>query len=170
MNTLVLYASKYGNTAKCAEALAKKLRGRVDVKALTDNMPELTGYDTVVLGGSLYAGKLQKEIKAFATTFLGTLMSKRIALFVCCMSEEQGVTQFKAALPDTLVTQALSVERLGGGYAFSKMKGMDKFIIKTALKAEAKKKGTPVTTDFKTDSFTLSEENVTKMAEALNKY
>ena len=35
-------------------------------------------------------------------------------------------------------------------------------------KADAKKKGVPVTMDFKTDTFTLSQEGIDKLAAALN--
>jgi menaquinone-dependent protoporphyrinogen oxidase len=168
MSTLILYTTKYGNTTKCAEALAKKLKGQVDVKPLTDNMPELNGYDTVVLGGSMYAGKMQKAMVSFAGTFLDTLLSKKIALFVCCMSEEFGENQIKSSFPEALVNHAVAYARLGGGFTFSKMKGMDKFIMKMVTKAEAKKKGVPVNTDYTTDRFTLSEEAVDKLAAALN--
>ena len=168
MSTLILFTSKYGNTAKCADALAKKLRGQVDVKQLTDNMPELNGYDTVVLGGSMYAGKMQKEMKAYASTFLDTLLHKKVALFVCCMSEEFGESQIKASFPEPLVAHAVAIARLGGGFTYSKLKGMEKFVIKMITKADAKKKGVPVTTDFKTDTFALSQEGIDKLAAALN--
>lgn len=168
MATLVLYAGKYGNTAKCAEALAKKLKGQVDVKPLTDNMPELTGYDTVVLGASMYAGNMRKEMKAFASTFLDTLLKKKIALFVCCMAPNETEVYLKASLPETLVTQAVSKERLGGGFAYSKMKGFERFIIKRITLADAKKTGKPVETDFKTDFLKLDEEALERMATVLN--
>ena len=168
MATLILYTSKYGSTVKCAEALAKKLKGQVDVKPLTDNMPELTGYDKVVLGGSIYAGNIQKEMKAFAAKYIDTLLSKRIALFVCCMSEENAEMQIKAAFPESLVTKAVAMARLGGGFTYSTMKGFDKFIMKMVTIADAKKKGTPASKDFKTDVFTLSEEGLDKLANALN--
>ena len=66
MKTLVLYASKYG----CAEDCAKRLKSRLNHESATTNLKDakaiyLQQYDWIIIGGSIYVGKIQKEIKLF---------------------------------------------------------------------------------------------------------
>lgn len=168
MNTLILYTSKHGTAEKCAQALAAKLKGQVLVRLLTDNPPEMTDYDTVILGGSIYAGGIQKAMKDFAPRYQASLLKKRLGLFVCCMSEEAADKQLKSAFPEVLVNHAITTARLGGGFPFSKMSFMEKIVIKKVLKSEAKKGKLTTIPDGKTDIFELSEANVEKMAAAIN--
>jgi len=52
MKTLVLFASRYGCTEKCANMLAEKINGDVEVKDLVKNKKiGLDGYDLVIRGG-----------------------------------------------------------------------------------------------------------------------
>lgn len=169
MKTLILYTTKHGTTTKCAELLAKKFPGQVDVMKLSDNHPELTGYDTVILGGSIYAGKIQKDMKAFCSSYIDTLKRKRLGLFICCMSAAQADDELKASFPAELVAHATATARLGGGFKFKEIGFFEKMSITAFLKSDAKKTGKPAIADGKSDTLDISDAEITRMAKAMIK-
>lgn len=169
MKTLILYTTKHGTATKCAEQLAKKFPGQVDVMKLSDNHPELTGYDTVILGGSIYAGKIQKEMKAFCTSYVDTLRRKRLGLFICCFATDQADAELKAVFPSELVAHATATARLGGGYKFSDMGFFEKMVVKSLLKSKAKKSGKQADAIGKADNIDISEAEIARMAAAMIK-
>ena len=63
---LIVYASKTGSTATAAGLLAAQLTGR-DVTLCTTEAPEAdpTGYDIVVVGGSIRFSKLYKPVRDY---------------------------------------------------------------------------------------------------------
>ncbi|MFW5787717.1 MAG: flavodoxin domain-containing protein [Halanaerobiales bacterium] len=68
MRTLIVYASKYGCTEKAVNRLADYLGEGTQLLNLIneDNkIIKLEEYDTVVVGGSIHAGNIQKEVKKF---------------------------------------------------------------------------------------------------------
>jgi len=63
MKTLIAYSSKYGCTEKCVGTLAAKLSWEVDVVNLRGGKAvDLSGYDRVIIGGSIYMGRIQKQV------------------------------------------------------------------------------------------------------------
>ena len=63
MSTLIVYASKYGCTEKCVKLMSKKLNDKVDLINLKNiNDIDLSKYDKVIIGGSIYIGRIQKEV------------------------------------------------------------------------------------------------------------
>jgi len=137
MKTLVLFASRYGCTEKCANMLAEKINGDVEVKDLVKNKKiGLDGYDLVIIGGSIMAGKMNKVVTRFVDGNLQELLTKKVALFICCL--QQGDTakeQFNNAFPQQLLDQALARGYFGGEVDFAKlnffMKGLMKKILET---------------------------------------
>jgi menaquinone-dependent protoporphyrinogen oxidase len=67
MNVLVTYSSKHGSTAEIAQAIASTLGESglsVDCRSV-DEVRELDGYDAVVLGSALYAGRWRGDARHF---------------------------------------------------------------------------------------------------------
>lgn len=61
MKTLILYTSKYGCTKDCANYLKSKLGQQTDIASLDYfQTTDLQHYDWIILGGSIYIGKIQK--------------------------------------------------------------------------------------------------------------
>src|SRR5690554_7784897 len=88
MNTLIAYGTKYGCAEKCAIELANELDGNVDTVNLKENNKlELAKYDRVIIGGSAYIGRIQKEVTDFINLNLNELLKKEIGLFICGMQE-----------------------------------------------------------------------------------
>ena len=91
MKTVVIYASKLGSTRNVAAHIAGRIGSElVDLKK-TQN-PDLSGFERIVLGCGVYAGKPSKRMTAFVK---GTDMSgKEVHLFLCCkLKGEKGDDQ-----------------------------------------------------------------------------
>jgi menaquinone-dependent protoporphyrinogen oxidase len=167
MKTLIVYGSKHGCTEKCSNVLKDKLYGEVVVVDLKkDGIPDMNSYDNIVIGGSIYAGRIQKEITEFCSKNINVLKNKKIGLFVCCMSEgEKAISQLNSCFSNELVSMAKVKEHFGGGFIFSKMNFFEKFIIKMVTKKE--NNGTKV--DTNKDILNINEENINRFAQLMNK-
>ncbi len=93
MSTIIIYASSNGNTKAVAEYIASKTGGKaVDVAAAASE--DLNSYDTIVIGGRVWAGKLPKDLVEFVGKNKSVIDSKKSAFYVCCMyNEEKGQKQ-----------------------------------------------------------------------------
>jgi len=83
MKILVTTASKHGATAEIGDAIAGKLRERdleVEVHEPGD-VTSLTGYDAVVLGSAIYAGRWMDSARRFSERHHATLRRLPVWLF-----------------------------------------------------------------------------------------
>lgn len=136
MNTLIAYASKNGCTQSCAEKLAKRLEGKVELHDLKSGKAvNLSDYDKVIVGGSVYVGKVQKEASDFCTQNMEALKNKKLGLFICGMqSEENLAMELNAAYPQELMANAVARECFGGEFIMKKLGFMEKAIVKVVAK------------------------------------
>lgn len=131
MSTCIVYATKYGFTKTCAEILAKKLDGETDIYDLSNHQPDLSKYDKVIIGGSIYAGKIRKPAMKFCTDHMDTLKDKKLGLFICGMSDgEDAQKQLESSFPKELLSVAIAKESFGGDCNFDKMNFIERFIMK----------------------------------------
>jgi menaquinone-dependent protoporphyrinogen oxidase len=141
MNTLIVYASKYGCTEKCAKLIAKELNDKVDIinlKKVKDM--NLSKYDKVIIGGSIYIGKIQKDVAEFCSKYLDELKEKQIGLFICGMAEGEAIkTELNKNFRPELLKIAKAKEYLGGEFLLDKMSFMDKIIVKKVSKVKSNK-------------------------------
>lgn len=138
MKTLILYSTKYGCAEECAKELASRLGGdTVLVNLKKEKVPPLNEYDRVIIGGSIYVGKIQKVITRYIDDHRSELKAKKLGLFFCCMSEgDMEKTQLKSAFPADLTAVAAATENFGGEFKISKMNFLDRFIVKKISKVE----------------------------------
>lgn len=116
-NTLIVFASNHGTVEKCARELFRRIAGKVDICNLErrDFLPDLSGYDTVIIGGSIHHGKIQDEISTFCSENLKMLATKRLGLFINCIySGEKAQQQLDNAFPDLLNREAVVRDYFGG--------------------------------------------------------
>jgi len=138
MRTLILYASKYGFTADCANALNDKLSGEItvlDVESLKQPVT-LSEYDRVILGASIYIGKASKKLREFCTKNLTTLLTKEIGIFLCCALVENVDEFLKNNFPPELLKHAKAIEVFGSEARLDKMSFIDKKIINAVTKGD----------------------------------
>lgn len=116
-NTLIVFASNHGTVEKCARELFRRISGKVDICNLNrrDFLPDLSGYDSVIVGGSIHGGKIQDEISSFCNKNLELLSSKRLGLFINCIySGEKAQQQLDDAFPEALSRKAVVRDYFGG--------------------------------------------------------
>jgi len=156
MSIAIVYGTKYGCAEKCAKALADKFDEKADFYNLNEGqIPELVKYDKVVVGGSIYIGKIQKEITDFCKNNLTVLKSKKVGLFICGMQETNQDEEIRASFPEELLKSAITKEFFGGEFVFSKMNMMERFIVKKITKNSK-------------DVSNIIEANIEKLAMAMN--
>ncbi|MFW6264659.1 MAG: flavodoxin domain-containing protein [Bacillota bacterium] len=157
MKTLILYATKYGAAETCAKKLKEKLSGEVELLNLkgAKNI-DLATYDKVIIGSSVYIGKIRKEARNFCENNLNELQKKKIALYISCMSRgEDAEKQIANNFPSVLVENALTVDILGGAFSFKKMNFFERMVIKKIAGTDE-------------DESNILEESINKFANIIN--
>jgi menaquinone-dependent protoporphyrinogen oxidase len=169
MKTLVVYATKHGSAAECAEMLSEKLTGEVDVCNLKEGkVPEVSQYDRVIIGGSIYAGTMHKEVSEFCTKNLDVLKTKKVGLFICCMNKAAVEAQLNNAFPKELLGICTVKDSFGGQFKFSEMNFMEKAITKMVSKTLAKTDSSLPSVGMKNDLSMISKENIDRFARLIN--
>lgn len=148
MKTLILYGTQYGYTADCAKQLADLLDGETILIDLTrQEPPSLEGYDKVIVGGSIYMGKVQEQVSGYCASHAGELLQKRLGLFLCCGLPENLPQTLEISFPAELRKSAKAVGCFGGELRTNRMKPVHKLISKVMEKANAKNGGALPTAD-----------------------
>lgn len=132
MKSLIIYATKYGCTEKAANMVKEKLAGEVSlINIAKEKAPNLDIYDNVILGGSIYVGKIQKTLTNYITLNLPYLLHKRVGLFICAGQPEPVCTkELEEAFPVELFNHAAAKGVFGYEYRFDKLKWLDKLMVR----------------------------------------
>ena len=139
MSIAIVYASKYGTTEKVATSISEKLAGTDTVELLSlkiNPFPDISGFDTVILGSSIYAGQASNKMKAFCKVNEPVLLQKRTGLFVCGMhhDKEERQKELKNAYSEALHEKAIATGFMGGEFLFEKMNFFERLIIRKIAK------------------------------------
>ena len=136
MRNLIVYMTHHGTTQKVVERLADGL-GRDDTAVVNlemDLIPDITTFETVIVGGSIHIGQIQPKIKRFCEQQKELLLTRNLGLFLCFMNKELAQQEFKNAYPKELRDQAIAHGLFGGGFLIEKMNFVEKFIVKKVAK------------------------------------
>jgi menaquinone-dependent protoporphyrinogen oxidase len=134
MKYLIVYMSHHGTTQKVVNELKMKL-GENDttiVNLESDAVPDLSEYETIIIGGSIHMGQIQKEIKRFCKEHQGELITHRLGLFLCFMNKEHGKEEFENAYPVELRKYSSADGLFGGELLFEKMNVVEKLVTRKA--------------------------------------
>jgi menaquinone-dependent protoporphyrinogen IX oxidase len=80
---VIIYASRYGSTARTAEWIAEGMEGKAAVVSLKD-LGDLSAYEKVILGSGIYFDQLHQAMIAFLETRGEEVGNKLLAVFVVC--------------------------------------------------------------------------------------
>lgn len=142
MKTLIIYATTYGFTEKCMNMLKEKLAGEVDIINIKkQKISDISGYERVIIGGSIYMAQIQKEIKAFLNKSVNELLNKEIGLFLCCGFADHFEMHLNFVFPALLIEKAKAKECFGGEIVMEKLSFLHKLITKAVSKAGNKDTG-----------------------------
>ena len=130
-DTLIVYATHHGFTEKCATLLKEKLGARAELINLKKRHPDLSPYQSVLIGGSIHAGRIQKSIRQFCQKHKEVLVKRSVGLFLSCMLKgEEAQKEFNDAYPNWLREHAQAKAIFGGAYNFERMNAIERFIIR----------------------------------------
>ncbi len=133
MKNCILFTTKHGSTEKASTLLKEKLNAETDIINLKDvKKPDISDYDTVILGASIYIGKIQKQMRKFIGENLNELLKKNIALFIMAGQKEKAQETLYNAYPSKLFDHAFAKEYFGYEMILEKMN----FLEKAATKAQ----------------------------------
>jgi menaquinone-dependent protoporphyrinogen oxidase len=137
---LIAHASKHGSTREVAERVAEVMRSAglaVDVAPAAE-VGLLRGYDGVVLGGALYAGRLHKDARRFLARHRNPLCVRTVAVFAMGPQSLEAAdvarsrAQLDRALKKVPEVEPVSVAIFGGvvdpaklGFPFNRMPASD---------------------------------------------
>ena len=163
MKTLIVFATKYGATRRCAQAICDGLQGDASLFNLSESVasPDLRGFDSVIAGTPVYIGRARKEFSRFLRSNEKELLTRPLGLFLCCMQDvSQSVAdQVRVVFPASLREHACAIGALGGIVDFRTLRGMDKLLMQLIAGDLRKKSGGDVVT-------TLSNERITAFIQA----
>jgi menaquinone-dependent protoporphyrinogen oxidase len=120
---LVTYVTKKGSTAEIAQAIAKELQaaGHTADTIEIKNVTTLSGYKGIVIGGPMYLGHVDSNVKKFSIKHSGELAKVPVAGFVVCIAaasnDPEGMAWAEKALhkaldPLRLVDEAIFAGKL----------------------------------------------------------
>lgn len=128
----IAYATKHGTTEKVAQRLAAMLP-TADVTLFDlskEPYPDLYSFDGVVVGGSVYAGRVRPQVAKFCARSMPVLLQKRVALFICAMNDKEYESELQNAFPSELHSHAELACVVGGEFLFDRMNFIERFLVK----------------------------------------
>lgn len=155
MKTIIIFSTKYGSVEKVALMLKSHLKGEVVIANVKTN-PAFSEFDVVILGGSVYAGRVQKEMRGFVKRNQRALSEKTIGLYVCAGTDKEGSinSYLRNNFTPELYDKAVAKENLGYEYELEKFSFIDRLIVRIV--------------GVKKSAAEYFEEKIKRFAEAVN--
>lgn len=159
----IFYASKYGTTEKAVKRLKENLKGYgypVTIFNINKDRPVLNekkSFDLILVGGSIYMGKIQKEVTNFCEKNEEILLNDTLGLFLCCGGEEDFESQLSNNFSDDLINHASLKGYFGYAYNLEKMNFLYRKIIKKVAKISSSENA------IKNEAIEVFAQNVKKL-------
>jgi menaquinone-dependent protoporphyrinogen oxidase len=136
MKILIAYRTKYGTAAACARALAEKLGAEAALADLADARDvDVREYDVILVGGSIYAGTLQRKVVSFCEKNRSALLERRVGLFLCCLYEgEDAALQLQSAFPDWILAHSFARALPGGEVHWDRLSFLDRMLVRGVMR------------------------------------
>jgi len=137
MSTVILYSTKYGTAAKCAGLLADMASEEikaVNIKTAPDFSVE--PFETVVLGASVYVGKIQPEMTSFCRKNLNLLLTKKLGLFICSGDHSEKGLEYLKLFGEELHRHAKSKKLFGDEICWEKLNFFEKLAMRMIRKSK----------------------------------
>jgi menaquinone-dependent protoporphyrinogen oxidase len=97
---LILYASTHGHTAKIADRLAQTVQvagAAADVIDAHEAPEDLSRYDAVIVGGSIHAGRYQRDVRDWIKRHANELSATPSAFFSVCLTAADDTDESRSA-------------------------------------------------------------------------
>lgn len=131
MKALLIYSSKHGTTEKIADIIRHSSKHQIILNNLKARpKPDLSKYDFLIIGASIHAGKIAPRVQKFLKKNHQELLTKEIALYMCCMDQKKSEEQFNNNFPEEIRDHAFAKACVGGEFLFEKMNRLERAIVK----------------------------------------
>jgi menaquinone-dependent protoporphyrinogen oxidase len=132
MRVLITFRSRYGTTEACSRMLAGQLEAETECIDLAGKgKPDVSSFDVVLIGGSVYGGKIQREVAWFCERSREPLLQRRVGLFLCCLYRgERAEAQLQAAFPSWLTGHAFARGFFGGALRYDRLSLLDRLLVR----------------------------------------
>lgn len=138
MSIAIIFASLHGTTKKVSRLIQQNLNNfevhLFDLKE--NNFPDIKQYDSVIVGGSIHGGQIQKSVSDFIEVFRNDLLTKKLGLFICCMVEDKAEQTFENVFPIDLKTHAIAKGILGGEFNFEEMNLIERIVVRNITRSK----------------------------------
>ena len=135
MKALILYMSSHGSSEKAVQKISSILgyNNHTIVNFKTETPPPLDEFDTVMIGGSVHAGRIQRKLTRYCEDHISELLTKKLGLFMCYMDEEHKFDEFDRSFPEILREHAVALGYFGGEFNLEKMNFVEKLIVRKVV-------------------------------------
>lgn len=156
MTSVIIYATKHGSVEHAVQLLKEKMEGEVKlVNIMNEEAPSLTEFESVILGGSIYVGRIQKQLTKYMEKHLAELLTKRVGLFICgAQQEDIREKELNDSFPKELSQHAQCKEVFGYEIHYDDMNFIEKKVVGSIL-------------GHKNDYSELSEAKIEQFAHAM---
>jgi menaquinone-dependent protoporphyrinogen oxidase len=157
MSALIVYRTRYGTAGKCAGLLRDRLSAECHLADLKrEREPTIEPHDTVIIGGSIYGGTIQREVVSFCDNHREALVQRKVGLFLCCLYQgEKARHQIHATYPSWLVAHAAVMSSFGGEIEIAQLSLLDRLVVRNLF-------------GYKHDMSLLDMGELERFAQALN--
>ena len=94
--------------------------------------PPVETFDVVLIGGSIYGGRIQRGVTAFCEYHEQALLKRPVGLFVCSFfGGEQARAQIEASFPDALLARAFASVPFGGELHLGALRLLDRLLVRS---------------------------------------
>lgn len=156
MKILIAYATRHGSSEKVSQILENKLLGKVTLHNLKKReLPDISNFDAIIIGGSIHAGQIQQKVKLFIQKNENALSKVHLGLYLCCMDKEKAPLQFENAYPESLREKAVTTGLFGGEFILERMNWFERLVVKKI-------------TGVKKSVSEIDEEAISRFAEKFN--
>lgn len=167
MKIFIGYDSKTGTAKECAYMLEKEfLLHDVTLFDLRKGVPEISGYDFIVIGGSIRMGRLSGYTTEFLKSCGEIIKNTPHAFYICCGSLEDSDDYIKKNFSKELLSTAVIASCFGGELKPERCRGIEKIIIKLARRYMMTNDDVDHPSEFKTLPSVLPE-NISYFADRI---
>lgn len=136
MKTLILYSSRYGTTKNCAENLKEILKGNTVIAEINSNVKmNMNKYDNIIIGASVYDGKIAKEVLEFLKDYKGMMQVKNSGVYLCSLDQRKEEKYFKKNISKDILKVIGVMSHFGGEAKYGNMKFTEKIKVKSLTKS-----------------------------------
>ena len=147
MSTVILYTTKHGTAAKCAGILKEKASLETELVNLKESPDfDIKPFNNVVLGASVYAGKIQKEMSAFCEKNREELLKKKIGLYICSGDTGKAGRGYLKLFGSDILNHATSKKLFGSEIYWEKMNPIEKLAMRIIKKSKGSSSDLEMTT------------------------